>query len=230
MCSFGALTKVEGAQPMEIEDDLAGSNLSSHLDWGVADQATSHSMSHHQVRESGPGKRSRDEDAMMADQSSSSAPSAEGIGEKRRKLDLEDETSARCKKIVEDLQSWRSELLESGLSEASGRSHVNQQLDIAMNAAKKLFEARLYELRGNSYSFEGSRTDLLEKNMESTKRRWLDSVLQVMQAFPMPKGKLSPSIIQEGYRIMDMLLKDVMRLGLLSETLQTFATLPRKKM
>jgi hypothetical protein len=70
--------KVEGAQPMEIEDDLAGSNLSSHLDWGVADQATSHSMSHHQVRESGPGKRSRDEDAMMADQSSSSAPSAEG--------------------------------------------------------------------------------------------------------------------------------------------------------
>jgi hypothetical protein len=131
--------------------------------------------------------------------------------------DLEDETSARCKKIVEDLQSWRSELLESGLSEASGRSHVNQQLDIAMNAAKKLFEARLYELRGNSYSFEGSRTDLLEKNMESTKRRWLDSVLQVMQAFPMPKGKLSPSIIQEGYRIMDMLLKDVMRLGLLSE-------------
>jgi hypothetical protein len=75
LISFAALMKFHGAELMEIENELAGPN-SSHHHLGLADQVTSNMMSG-QHKELGPGKRSRDEDAMITE-SSSSPPSMEG--------------------------------------------------------------------------------------------------------------------------------------------------------
>jgi hypothetical protein len=135
--------------------------------------------------------------------------------------DLEDKVLTRYDKVVEDLKSWGSELLKLGLSEAE-KSNVSNQLDVATQAAIKLFEARSHELRGNSYSFKGCCTVFLEGIIERAKRSWLNSVFQIMEALPIKRGKLSSSIITQGYWIMEMLLKDVIKLQLLSRKNLTY--------